>query len=487
VALFVVVGLWSFRALLFDGNFHTVIPNEVYRSAKPSPEALERRIKEFNLRSVIWLSTRKDKDPWVKAERSVTEVHGVNFYLVRLGNFIPPPATLQQLVYLFDTAKRPLLLHCAAGIERSGLASAVAVLLAGGDVPEARRQLGLTYGFAPLLCSPHFSKVFDDYEHWLTVQAWAHTPERFRHWVKNEYVPYFYRARLEPLDVPTSIIKGNKAIVRFHATNTSPQSWKFSSEGDGGIQPGAKVRSVEPGVWKQILLYGDFRDITVAPSKAIVLEVEIPPTLELGRYQFLVDLVNERARWFSDMGSEPLRFEIRVEKSKSLPGSWSPTNHALASYRWLNLRNDCNYRQRRQKQVGPGLVAINFGWGNPSDKKSSVNVPTSDEAWDPISGGYPNRLFQCEVKKLFGKKGKWSTLFFALIPSWLTDLSPTRKSSPISGLWILLPGKVEPHGQNPRHLTNAQAGQHPPLSSGQTDQKLAHYSTAKGRGFLLPG
>jgi hypothetical protein len=90
VALFVVVGLWSFRALLFDGNFHTVIPNEVYRSAKPSPEALERRIKEFNLRSVIWLSTRKDKDPWVKAERSVTEVHGVNFYLVRLGNFIPP-------------------------------------------------------------------------------------------------------------------------------------------------------------------------------------------------------------------------------------------------------------------------------------------------------------------------------------------------------------------------------------------------------------
>jgi hypothetical protein len=51
-------------------------------------------------------------------------------------------------------------------------------------------------------------------------------------------------------------------------------------------------------------------------------------------------------------------------------------------------------------------VAIDFGWGNPSDKKSSVNVPTSDEAWDPISGGYPNRLFQCEVKKLFGKKGK---------------------------------------------------------------------------------
>jgi hypothetical protein len=39
---------------------------------------------------------------------------------------------------------------------------------------------------------------------------------------------------------------------------------------------------------------------------------------------------------------------------------------------------------------------------------------------------------------------------------------------------------VEPHGQSPWHLTNAQAGRHP-------GQELAHSSTAKGRGFLLPG
>jgi len=37
------------------------------------------------------------------------------------------------------------------------------------------------------------------------------------------------------------------------------------------------------------------------------------------------------------------------------------------------------------------------------------------------------------------------------------------------------------------HLTNARAGRHPPLNSGQAGQKLAHLSTAKGRGFLLPG
>jgi anaerobic selenocysteine-containing dehydrogenase len=49
--------------------------------------------------------------------------------------------------------------------------------------------------------------------------------------------------------------------------------------------------------------------------------------------------------------------------------------------------------------VRPGLVAVDFGWGNPSDRKPNLNTLTADEVWDPISGGYPNRLFVCETKK----------------------------------------------------------------------------------------
>jgi hypothetical protein len=39
---------------------------------------------------------------------------------------------------------------------------------------------------------------------------------------------------------------------------------------------------------------------------------------------------------------------------------------------------------------------------------------------------------------------------------------------------------VEPRGQGPWHLTNAHVGRHP-------GQRFAHSSTARGRGFLLPG
>jgi anaerobic selenocysteine-containing dehydrogenase len=50
--------------------------------------------------------------------------------------------------------------------------------------------------------------------------------------------------------------------------------------------------------------------------------------------------------------------------------------------------------------VMPGVVTIDFGWGNPTDKKASINSLSPDDVWDPVSGGYPNRLFLCEVKKV---------------------------------------------------------------------------------------
>jgi anaerobic selenocysteine-containing dehydrogenase len=49
--------------------------------------------------------------------------------------------------------------------------------------------------------------------------------------------------------------------------------------------------------------------------------------------------------------------------------------------------------------VVPGLVAIDFGWGNPTDQKASMNMLTRDDVWDPVSGGYPNRYTPCEVRK----------------------------------------------------------------------------------------
>lgn len=45
----------------------------------------------------------------------------------------------------------------------------------------------------------------------------------------------------------------------------------------------------------------------------------------------------------------------------------------------------------------PGLVWIDFGWGNPTDGMANINLLVNDQYFDPVSGGTPNRLFPCEV------------------------------------------------------------------------------------------
>jgi anaerobic selenocysteine-containing dehydrogenase len=63
-------------------------------------------------------------------------------------------------------------------------------------------------------------------------------------------------------------------------------------------------------------------------------------------------------------------------------------------------RGKIEVKARVTEDIGPGMVAVDFGWGNPTDKKANINLLSSDEVWDPVSGGYPNRLFLCEARKV---------------------------------------------------------------------------------------
>ncbi len=51
-------------------------------------------------------------------------------------------------------------------------------------------------------------------------------------------------------------------------------------------------------------------------------------------------------------------------------------------------------------EVSPGVVIIDFGWGNPWDQKANVNLLTSDQDRDPISASTPNRRFRCQVTRV---------------------------------------------------------------------------------------
>src|SRR6185369_17020498 len=96
----------------------------------------------------------------------------------------PPPSEIRRLIEVFDRTEYPVILHCARGSDRTGLASAVAVLLlTDGGLPAARRQMWPRYGHLNAGRTALLDLFFDYYEAALASRGETHTPDRFRKWV----------------------------------------------------------------------------------------------------------------------------------------------------------------------------------------------------------------------------------------------------------------------------------------------------------------
>jgi anaerobic selenocysteine-containing dehydrogenase len=55
---------------------------------------------------------------------------------------------------------------------------------------------------------------------------------------------------------------------------------------------------------------------------------------------------------------------------------------------------------RVSDEIGPGVVVLDFGWGNPEDGGPNVNSLVSDELRDPLFAATSNRSFLCQVSRL---------------------------------------------------------------------------------------
>ena len=301
------------RSYIFESNLHAVVEGKIYRSAQPSGAEIDAWVRELGLRSVVNLRGAKGKDDrhWLAEERAATARNGIEHLSLRMSSDDMPPAqTLRELVRVLDTAPRPLLLHCRAGAERSGLASATAMLLEGADLAAARAEFALDKGFVYAI-NPRLPRVLDDYEAWLAGQPT--TPERFRSWVATEYAPYFYRARIEAIDAPSRIAAGEAAELLVRVTNTSRQTIPFQASRERGVHLGAFVRTADGA--PPLELRGGFVDLELASGAATELTLSLPPIETPGHYEIEVDLVDEGVKWFQMLGSRPLALPIEVAEA----------------------------------------------------------------------------------------------------------------------------------------------------------------------------
>ncbi len=308
-----VAGAAEAGRVLFGRNFHEVIPGQIFRCAQLSAADLENTSRVYGIRTVLNLRGHGAAAEWYRDECRATQRLDVNQADVCFSASRMPSATeVRRLIEILDRTEYPILMHCRQGADRTGLASAIALLLhTDSDLESACGQLSLRYGHFAVGRAGHLDRFLEHYADWLRKRSQSHSREVFRHWATAEYSPAECRCEFEVLELPSRIRRGEQTVVRLRAHNRGLGPWQLRAESHIGFHLCFVLRDRnERGVTSGRT--GLF-DAVVEPGQSIDLTFVIPPIHEPGRYRLTADMVDELHCWFHQTGSEPLERELEVE------------------------------------------------------------------------------------------------------------------------------------------------------------------------------
>jgi len=173
--LFVDKTLFAFLFL----NRHRVADG-VWRSAQPHPAQIG-ALARSGIRAIINLRGERDCATYY-LEREACRRHGVALFDVALESKRPPPREVVAILdSLFASVPRPFLMHCKSGADRTGLASALYLLLRGdGGIAAAQGHMALRYGHLAHGCAGVLDAFLAAYG-----AARRQTGVPFRDWVQS--------------------------------------------------------------------------------------------------------------------------------------------------------------------------------------------------------------------------------------------------------------------------------------------------------------
>ncbi len=163
---------------VIGGNVRIVDEGRVYRSAQLTGNgydgvsarlvgnSLDNVLHRYGVHTVVSLRGGSEKDRYYREEEAVCAQDNVDHVNVPFSaQHLPSPETVTKLIDTFDHARYPIILHCQAGSDRTGLASALYIhLYRHLPITEAQnKELTWRYGHFPIQKTRRMDTFFDLY------------------------------------------------------------------------------------------------------------------------------------------------------------------------------------------------------------------------------------------------------------------------------------------------------------------------------------
>ena len=318
VLIAIIVAGW-FGYVFVGPNRHAVIPGHVYRCAQPSAGQIADQVRDKGIRTILNLRGHCPGVDWYESQMRACAEAGINLEDVTMSaKCLPTRAEVIRIIDIFDRADRPILIHCKEGKDRTGLAAAMALLLyTDASLATATRQLAFVYGHFPVGRTVAMDDFFDRYEGWLAKRKEPHSPDHFREWATNHYVPGVGKAEIVFVSPPKAVKAGSAPTFHVRLTNRSDDDWEFQPGSTAGVQLEYALTKEGRSVWEE--LAGLLRK-TVRPGDSIDLVVALPPLRERGEYGLRLVMsdyrgagIPDRATLFTKYGDDPAEVSLRVE------------------------------------------------------------------------------------------------------------------------------------------------------------------------------
>ena len=134
-----------------QGNFHTVVPDRMYRSRQLDRAELIHYIKAYQIKSIVNLRGGNAGSDWYQDEIAVAHEVGVTHFDYGISaNRDAPDEALNAILDIVRAAPKPVLIHCKSGADRTGLIAALyQYVQEGRSAEEAAGQLSMWYGHLP--------------------------------------------------------------------------------------------------------------------------------------------------------------------------------------------------------------------------------------------------------------------------------------------------------------------------------------------------